>query len=76
MVLHGYEICRANIPTYLTPNAVAAIGIWRTYRTFGLPFAGGWAEQPGVYMDVIELLEAEWAKREQEQRENEHGRRK
>ncbi len=63
MVVHGYEICRADIPKYLTDHAWQAVNIWRTYKTFGLPFAGGWAEQPAIYWDVIEAIEAEAQKR-------------
>jgi hypothetical protein len=63
MVLWGYEICRRDIPKYLTPRLRSRVHIWENYRRFGLPFAGGWAEQPAVVMDVIELLEDELAKR-------------
>ncbi len=65
MVVWGYLICRRDIPQYLNDNAMAAIRVWRNYRVFGLPFAGGWAEQPGVFWDAIETLEYE-ARRRQE----------
>lgn len=63
MVLWGYELCRKDIPRYLSGRARAAIRVWENFKLFGLPFAGGWAEQPAVYMDVIECIEAEVAKR-------------
>jgi hypothetical protein len=66
MVIWGYEICRSDIPGYLYPRAYAAISLWSMYKTFGLPFAGGWAEQPGIHMDVIERLETEARKRQAE----------
>jgi len=28
----------------------------RRFRLFGLPFAGGWADQPAVVVDVLETL--------------------
>jgi hypothetical protein len=68
MVLWGYEICRRDIPGYLTERAVAAVRVWERFKQYGLPFAGGWAEQPAVYMDLIELFEAELAKRKAAQR--------
>jgi hypothetical protein len=68
MVYWGQVICRADIPKYLTPKVYAAIDLWQKWKLFGMPFAGGWAEQPAIYMDVIERLELE-AKR----RQAEHG---
>lgn len=64
MVLWGYEICRKDIPTYFTERAMAAIDLWQTYKLFGFPFSGGWAEQPAVYMDIIKALEIEARKRQ------------
>jgi hypothetical protein len=66
MIVHGYEIVRAEIPKYLTVKAFGAINLWKTWKVFGMPFAGGWAEQPAVYMDVIEALEWEARKRQTE----------
>lgn len=66
MVVHGYEIVRADIPKYLSRHAYEAINVWKSWTIFGMPFAGGWAEQPAVYWDVIETLEMEARKRQQE----------
>jgi len=63
MVLWGHEVWRAKIPEYCTAEAAGAIGLWQNWKMFGMPFAGGWAEQPAVVMDVLEVLEAEWRKR-------------
>lgn len=68
MVVHGHEIIRAEIPKYLTQKAYDAIALWQRWKMFGMPFAGGWAEQPAVYFDVIEAFEMEWQKRQQEGR--------
>lgn len=59
MVLHGYEIERARIPEYITDDQLQYIDWWFKWKKFGFPFSGGWAEQPAIYMDVIETLEAE-----------------
>jgi hypothetical protein len=39
------------------------IGFWLKYRKYGLPYHGGWAEQPAVVMDVIDTLETEAEKK-------------
>lgn len=66
MVLGGYLVRRDRIPEYLTPDALSGVELWRRYRLFGMPFAGGWAEQPAVVLDVLETLEAEAAKKPEE----------
>ena len=33
--------------------------MWVRTKRHGLPFSGGWAEQPAVIMDLIDLLDAE-----------------
>lgn len=65
-MLWGYEICRKDIPSYMTPRAYASIDLWQKYKSYGFPFAGGWAEQPAIYMDVIDALERELKKRQAE----------
>ena len=30
--------------------------LYRQFKLFGLPFAGGWAEQPAVFIDALETL--------------------
>lgn len=59
MVLHGYAVERARIPEYLKGDYSQHIEWWLKWKKFGFPYAGGWAEQPAIYMDVIETLEGE-----------------
>ena len=49
-----------DIPKYFDEHLNGAIRLWNNYRNFGLPFTGGWAEQPSVYMDVLEVCESEY----------------
>jgi len=35
----------------------SCIVLWQRWRLFGLPFTGGWAEQPAHVAQVIETLE-------------------
>ena len=64
MVLYGYAIRRCEIPGYFTDDVLSALDLWQTYRIFGLPYAGGWAEQPARLMDVIRTIETEARRRE------------
>lgn len=59
MVLHGYEVERARIPEYLNGDHLQYVEWWLKWKKFGFPYSGGWAEQPAIYMDVLEVLEAE-----------------
>jgi hypothetical protein len=33
------------------------VELWGKYKRFGLPYAGGWAEQPARVFDVIDALD-------------------
>jgi hypothetical protein len=56
----GLEVDRGTIPDILGDQELMGyIEWWVLWKKFGWPFSGGWAEQPAVYFDVVELLEAE-----------------
>lgn len=39
----------------------SCLDLWWRWRTFGgLPFAGGWADQPSHMVEIIETAEAAW----------------
>lgn len=59
IVFHGHLVVKADIARSLTDDNLARIQWWVLYKKFGWPWAGGWAEQPAVYFDVVEALEAE-----------------
>lgn len=54
---------RDEIPSYFTGENVSRIEFYYRYKTFGWPYAGGWAEQPAHLVDIVELLEGEMGKR-------------
>jgi len=43
----------------VTPGALEIIGMWQRTKRYGLPFSGGWMEQPWVLIHYFDLLEAE-----------------
>jgi hypothetical protein len=43
-----------------------AFRLWKTTRKHGLPFPGGWAEQPAWVMDILTALDDEFDKWESE----------
>ena len=42
--------------------------MWKTSRRHGLPFAGGWAEQPAQVTDILQALDDEHDRWETEKR--------
>jgi hypothetical protein len=63
MILRGHSIKRQDIPTYFTYENMQRIEFFWKYKTLGLPFSGGWAEQPAYLVDIIIALETEIGKR-------------
>lgn len=67
-------IPRYRLKDYMTDEFWNALYIWnRTENLECLPFAGGWAEQPGFIPDIINLFrceKAEWDKNQWEKEKN------
>ena len=59
IVRGGYAICRYDIPLILADPVVGYIHWWGKYKRYGWPYAGGWAEQPAVLVDIIDAIENE-----------------
>ena len=55
--LCGYAYQSNKIPELFTPYFWTCVGIWKRWKMLGLPYAGGWAEQPAHLIHVIELFE-------------------
>jgi hypothetical protein len=55
-----------DIPRYRTPEFAVAVEVWRLWRRFGWPYAGGWAEQPARVVDYVEVIEEAVAMKAQE----------
>jgi hypothetical protein len=52
------RINRADIPSYWTQYYYSALRIFYRYKRFGLPFSGGWAQQPAYLIDMLELFDS------------------
>lgn len=54
---------RSDIPDYFTDEFAHLLTAWSSIKKWGMPYSGGWAEQPCRLMDVMgefERLYAEW----------------
>lgn len=61
--IDGMAVEMRTIPDMFTDEFVGLLNAWSKTRKFGMPFAGGWAEQPCRLMDVLSEFErmfAEW----------------
>ncbi len=58
-----YVVVKGDIPGYFNDTTMAQMSMWEMYKLFGFPYSGGYDEQPAVYMDIIQALETECAKR-------------
>lgn len=50
------EIMRKHIP-WAVNRYLHLFDAWQKWRTFGLPYQGGWADQPAPLLDVLNQLE-------------------
>ena len=57
-LLGGVNVTRNKISSYFTPEFVGLLNAWSNIKRWGMPFAGGWAEQPCRLMDVMTAFEA------------------
>jgi hypothetical protein len=57
MVVDGHVIDRADIPKYFTEGFWASYDLWQNCKRFGLPFGGGWAEQPAWILRLIKAFD-------------------
>ena len=54
-------IKRGDIPGILTPAIRSVLAQYWKCNLYGLPYSGGWAEQPCIAMDIIWALDNEKA---------------
>ena len=59
MLKSGLEVRLDDIASLLAEEGTAldAIGFYWRYRTMGWPYSGGWAEQPALLSQTVELLD-------------------
>jgi len=51
------KVLKSEIPEYVDEQFWSCANVWSRYKQFGLPFTGGWAEQPAHIIDAIEAVE-------------------
>ena len=67
--LGSYVIQGNKVPLLFTVELWRAIKIWNNFKVFGLPFAGGWAEQPTHIVKIITMGESASNQEEEEKRQ-------
>lgn len=51
------KVVNSEIPDYVDDELWSAVNLWNRYKAYGLPFGGGWAEQPAHLVDAIDAVE-------------------
>lgn len=52
------ELWRSEVGDYCDEYFWTGLDLWSKWRTFGgMPFGGGWAEQPAHIVDMISTIE-------------------
>ena len=60
----SYVVRKGDIESYFTEPIFLQIGMWKSWKRLGSNvFGGGWADWPGVFVDIIEAIEDENNKR-------------
>ena len=60
---------RRDIRDYFTREFIDTLDVWASVKKWGMPYEGGWAEQPCRLMDVISEYDKMYAEWEAEQLE-------
>jgi len=53
----GGRVERTQIKSYFNDFYHSGMQVYNRYKRFGLPYSGGWAEQPEYLLDIIECFE-------------------
>ena len=59
-ILGPLTIYRRKIPE-LYEEYMPMLAVWSDYKTFGLPYAGGYMQQPAAWVKIVRAVEAEQA---------------
>jgi len=54
----GERVQRRSLPGYATDDFWEAVQIWRDWKTFGNPEAGGVLDQPCLWLDVVRVMQS------------------
>ena len=49
-------------PAALIKRYAGLIAVWNRWKTFGLSEGRGWQDEPAFYIEICEMLEAEYQK--------------
>ena len=76
LLFTGEKVDRKKTQEYFTEYYLSALMFHNRFKRFGLPFTGGWAEQPGYLIEVIEIFEhvyMQYAENEREKQSRKAG---
>ena len=59
-ILAGYTIKANDVPSLFSVFFWECVGLWKRYKLLGMPYDGGWAQNPAHLVKIIELLENEY----------------
>lgn len=51
------KVERRRIPEYFSDYYDSALTLYGRWKRYGLPFGGGFEEQPGWYIDMLDVFE-------------------
>lgn len=71
-----WDVPRRELHTYLTPDFWKEYDEWAKYKRYGFRYTGGWAEQPAVYIDLLDIYEHEYIRWQNKRMNNASGRTK
>jgi hypothetical protein len=68
MLFTGHRIKRREIDKYFNDVYLFGLELHNRFKRFGLPYSGGWAEQPEYLIKIIEIFERVYMQYSEQQR--------
>ena len=56
-MLAGYMVKANDVPALFSPMFWECVGLWKRYKLLGMPYDGGWAQNPAHLVRIIEIME-------------------
>jgi hypothetical protein len=75
-LFNGMTVGRDKILSYFNDYYYSCLAIYNRFKRFGLPFGGGWAEQPEYVVEIIETIDEcveSWSSHKRKQTEAKYG---
>jgi len=57
VVIGGKAYKKSEVAGLFDAGFITSYNAWTRFKRFGLPYQGGWAEQPGIILDHLETWE-------------------